>query len=153
MPFGVDARVESLSLYFFVLPATQGQLMTKHLAILGMPVSEAVSASLYIADKGMHRGKDSLVGTQDKHSAILLLLGMPISGTASAGLNITDKGIHRGRDSSAGRESSREARHQTDSGSSPRCGKGFFSQSTSSADSLTVSLQPPSGICARIKNT
>ena len=28
-------------------------------------------------------------------------------------------------------------------GSSPRCGKLFFSQSTSSADSLTVSVQPP----------
>ena len=154
--------MESLSLYFFVLPATESHLRTKHLAVLGMPVSGAVStilgmpisgaawASLYITDKGMHRGRDSSVGTQDKHSA---MLGMPVSGTASASLNITDKGIHRGRDSSAGSESSREARHKTATGSSPWCGKRFFSQSTFSADSLTVSVQPPSGICARIKNT
>ena len=31
-------------------------------------------------------------------------------------------------------------RHAADAGSIPRCGKGFFSQSTFSADSLTVSI-------------
>ena len=33
-------------------------------------------------------------------------------------------------------------RHAADAGSSPRCGKGFFSQSTFSADSLMVSVHP-----------
>ena len=45
----------------------------------------------------------------------------------------------------------------TDAGSSPRCGKGFFSQSTFSADPITVSVQPPCAIacinsCAHVKN-
>ena len=38
-------------------------------------------------------------------------------------------------------------RRDTDAGSSPRrCGKEFFSQSTFSADSLTVSVQPTCSI-------
>ena len=36
--------------------------------------------------------------------------------------------------------------HNTDTGSSPQCGKGLFSQSASSADSLTMSVQPPCAI-------
>ena len=63
----------------------------------------------------------------------------------------------RVRISPKGRESDCKAMSNTDAGSSPRCGKGFYSQSTSSADSLTVPVQPPCAvacinICADIKN-
>ena len=41
------------------------------------------------------------------------------------------------------RASNKRAGCKTDAGSVPWYGKGFFSQSPSSADSLTVSVQPP----------
>ena len=48
--------------------------------------------------------------------------------------------VGRGGCSSVGRASDR---HVTDTGSIPRCGKGFFlPESTFSADSLTVSVLP-----------
>ena len=49
-----------------------------------------------------------------------------------------------------------QARRNTDAGSSPKCVKGFFSQSASSADCLTVSVQPLCAIaciiCAHVFN-
>ena len=62
-------------------------------------------------------------------------------------------------DSSVGRASKRKVRRNSDTGSIPRCGKGFFSapESTFSADSLTVSVQPPCttacvNSCTHVKN-
>ena len=63
-----------------------------------------------------------------------------------------------GGDSSVGRASHWKARHNTDSASSLRRSKEFFlPASTSSADSLTVSIQPPCAIaciniCEHTKN-
>ena len=59
--------------------------------------------------------------------------------------------------SSVGRASDCKAWHNTYVGSSPWCGKGLFSQSTFSADSLTVSVQLPCAtaciiVWAHIKN-
>ena len=51
-----------------------------------------------------------------------------------------------GANCSDGRASDWKTRRNTNTGSSPRCGKGFFFQSTSSVDSLTVSVQPPCAI-------
>ena len=50
-----------------------------------------------------------------------------------------------------------KARHNTGMGSSPQCGKGFFSQSASSADPPMVSTQPMCAstcivICVHVKN-
>ena len=51
-----------------------------------------------------------------------------------------------------------KARYNTDVGSSPKCSKGFFSQSQLSVQTLTVSVQPPvrnrmhQHICARYKS-
>ena len=50
---------------------------------------------------------------------------------------------HSDGDSSFGRASDSKARRNTDAGSSPRCGKGFFSFS---ADSLTLSVQSPCAV-------
>ena len=64
-------------------------------------------------------------------------------------------------DSSVGRASDWTAKHNTDAGSSPRCGKGFFflflPESAFNADYLTVSVQPPCAIacinnCVHLKN-
>ena len=49
---------------------------------------------------------------------------------------------NRGRESSEGRAPKWKARRNTNMGSSPWCGKGFFSQSPSSANSFRASVQP-----------
>ena len=63
-----------------------------------------------------------------------------------------------GRGSSVGRASDWKARRNTDAGSSPRCGKGFFSQSQLPVKTLLrCPYSPPcavacTNICAHVKN-
>ena len=63
--------------------------------------------------------------------------------------------LHWGGDGSVSRASNWKARCKTDTCSIPQCGKGFFSQSQLSAQTLTVSVQPPracSDICTHVTN-
>ena len=62
--------------------------------------------------------------------------------------DVMSKAGIRGGNGSAGRASDGKAKRNTDAGSSPKCSKGFFSQSASSADSLMMSVQHP--VCNHI---
>ena len=64
---------------------------------------------------------------RSKYSLLLLLLVGRASGRGSD--SSVGRASGRGRDSSVGRASDWKARSNTDAGSSPRCGKGFFSRS------------------------
>ena len=65
--------------------------------------------------------------------------------------DVTDKARMCGGDSSVGRAADWKARCNTDAGSSPRCGKGFFSPSQLPAQPL-VCHDPHQHLCMRYKS-
>ena len=89
------------------------------------------------------------------HFSIIKLLSV----AATTISTLHTENFPRGGDSSVGRASDRKARRNTDTVSTTQCDKGFFffSESTSSADSVTVSVQPSCAIayvnnCAHVKS-
>ena len=77
--------------------------------------------------------------------------------TLGCSLHVMDEFIHWGSDISLGKVSGPKARHSTDVGLSPHWGKGFFSQSQLSVQTLAVFVQTLCviawiSICVHVKN-